>query len=114
MLVDTPGIHGTSRPACDEPLHEPCRARRRRTTWTRRCWWSRPAAGIDDDALAYAALRESTVPCVLVVNKVDKIADKGSLLPFITQITQEREFAAVHPISALQAQGHSTPWSKPC
>ena len=60
---------------------------------------------LDDDALAYDALREAQVPVVLVINKVDKLADKTKLFPFIAEITQGREFAAVHPVSALKSKG---------
>jgi GTP-binding protein Era len=59
----------------------------------------------DDDGLAYSALRQAGVPVVLVINKVDKLAEKAQLLPYIAQITREREFAAVHPISALKGKG---------
>ena len=36
-----------------------------------------------------------------MINKVDKIADKTKLFPFISEITNGREFAAVHPVTAL-------------
>ena len=56
-----------------------------------------------EDALAFDALREVGVPVVLVVNQVDKIKDK--LLPFIARVSEGREFAAVHPLSALKRKG---------
>jgi GTP-binding protein Era len=45
------------------------------------------------------------LPVVLVVNQVDKIKDKGTLLPFIAKVSEGREFAAVHPLSALKRKG---------
>jgi GTP-binding protein Era len=42
---------------------------------------------------------------VLVINKVDKQADKTALLPFIARVSDGREFAAVHPLSALKGKG---------
>lgn len=45
-------------------------------------------------------LLPKTVPVVLVINKVDRIADKGQLLPFIATMSNERDFAAIVPLSA--------------
>jgi GTP-binding protein Era len=59
----------------------------------------------DDDERAYTALRNSGVPTVLVLNKVDKIKDKGSLLPFLAKVTEGRTFAEVFPVSARKGVG---------
>ena len=40
-----------------------------------------------------------------MVNKVDRLKDKAALLPFLQQVTEGRDFAAVHPISALKRNG---------
>ncbi|MEW6164374.1 MAG: GTPase Era [Pseudomonadota bacterium] len=40
------------------------------------------------------------VPVVLVINKVDRMADRNRLLPFIAQIAAAHEFADIVPISA--------------
>ena len=42
---------------------------------------------------------------ILVVNKVDRVHDKRSLLPLIEELGRIRRFAAVVPISALKADG---------
>ncbi len=42
------------------------------------------------------------VPVILVINKVDNLADKNELLPFIEKLGKEREFAAIVPVSASQ------------
>ncbi len=39
-------------------------------------------------------------PVLLVINKVDRMADKAALLPFIEKMAQEYEFAAIVPVSA--------------
>lgn len=103
LLVDTPGIHGDQRKAMNRYMNRAARGSLEGVDaavlvieagrWT------------DDDGLAYKALHEAGVPCVLVVNKVDKVADKTALLPFIAEVTQRREFAAVHPLSALKGKG---------
>lgn len=47
-------------------------------------------------------LKKVKTPVILVVNKIDKLADKGKLLPIISSYTNSFDFAAVLPISALQ------------
>lgn len=42
------------------------------------------------------------VPVILVINKVDNMADKGELLPFIERLSSEFRFAAIVPVSARQ------------
>lgn len=103
MLVDTPGIHGRQTRAMNRYMNRAARGAVSDVDaavlvieagrWT------------EDDSLAMSALKESKVPCVLVVNKVDKVADKNSLLPFIAKITAEHEFTSVHPLSALKNKG---------
>jgi GTPase len=106
MLVDTPGIHGSQKRAMNRYMNRAARGAVvdvdaallviEAGRWT------------DDDSLAIAALKESKVPCVLVVNKVDKFADKNQLLPFIAKVTADYTFAAVHPLSALKNKGTDT------
>lgn len=55
---------------------------------------------IEDDELVLGKLREVTTPVILVVNKVDQIADKTQLLPHLQMLAQKRDFAAIVPISA--------------
>ena len=42
------------------------------------------------------------VPVILVINKVDLMADKSELLPFIERLSAEFKFAAIVPVSARQ------------
>jgi GTP-binding protein Era len=59
----------------------------------------------DEDALAYEALTKAGLPVVLVANQVDRVKDKATLLPFLDKVSEGREFASVHPISALKRKG---------
>ena len=103
LLVDTPGIHREQKRAMNR-------------------WMNRAARGAlegvdaallvieagrwdDEDTLAYDALREAGVPVVLAVNQVDRIKDKTTLLPFLAKVSEGREFASVHPVSALKRKG---------
>jgi GTPase len=44
-------------------------------------------------------------PTILIVNQVDRVKDKSSLLPFLEEISTLRDFAAIIPISALREDG---------
>ncbi len=59
----------------------------------------------EEDTLAYNVLRDAGIPVVLVVNKVDRIREKAAMLPFLAEVGQDRQFAAVHPVSALKRNG---------
>ncbi|GGI17516.1 GTPase Era [Oxalicibacterium faecigallinarum] len=40
------------------------------------------------------------VPCILVINKSDRIKDKAGLMPFAQQVAAKRDFTAIVPVSA--------------
>ena len=44
-------------------------------------------------------------PVLLVINKIDQLAEKGLLLPFIAQLSNEYPFAEIVPLSALTGNG---------
>jgi GTP-binding protein Era len=44
-------------------------------------------------------------PLVLVINKIDRLADKAELLPFIAKVAALHEFAEVLPLSAEKGWG---------
>lgn len=45
------------------------------------------------------------IPVLLAVNKIDRLADKSSLLPFIAQASQYFSFAEIIPLSAEKGDG---------
>ncbi len=59
----------------------------------------------EEDTHAFKVLSDAGIPVVLVVNKVDRLKDKSTLLPFLAEVSQDRQFAAVHPVSALKRKG---------
>ena len=42
----------------------------------------------------------ANVPCILVINKSDRVKDKAVLLPFAQQVAAKHNFSAVVPVSA--------------
>ena len=43
----------------------------------------------------------STVPVILVINKIDRVSEKNRLLPFLQEMARVFEFASVVPVSAM-------------
>lgn len=54
------------------------------------------------DRFVLDLVRQAAKPAVLILNKVDKIKDKGLLLPLIEYYSKEFEFAEIVPVSALK------------
>ena len=54
------------------------------------------------DRFVLDLVKESGKPSILVLNKIDKVKDKGLLLPLIEYYSKEHEFAEIIPISALR------------
>lgn len=54
---------------------------------------------------AVLALLPKRLPVLLVINKIDQVADKARLLPFIDGMAKEFEFAEILPISAESGFG---------
>lgn len=50
-------------------------------------------------------LKKTKTPVLLVINKIDKIAEKNRLLAIMKSYTEEMKFAAVIPVSALKQEG---------
>jgi len=103
LLVDTPGLHREQKRAMNRMMN---RAARGALEGVDAAVLVIEAGRWDDeDTLAFEALQAAGVPVVLAVNQVDRIKDKTKLLPFLADVAKEREFAAVHPISALKRKG---------
>lgn len=103
VLIDTPGMHSSEGRAMSRQLNRTARGAIAEgevvllvtdaTRWTE-----------EDEAVLTAAV-ESGRPVVLVLNKVDLVADKGTLLPRIAELSRRHPFAAVVPVSARQRKG---------
>ena len=54
----------------------------------------------EDDDWVLEKLEGLRCPVIAAVNKVDRIADKKTLLPFMQELSARREFAGIIPVSA--------------
>jgi GTP-binding protein Era len=103
VYVDTPGLHDDGKRAINRYMNRAARGALVDVQLV--ALVIEAGQWRDADERAWHAARESGVPCALVINKVDRIADKSALLPFIAEVTRERSFAAVFPVSAEKGVG---------
>lgn len=98
VYVDTPGIHQGSKKAMNKMMNKTAITVLRDvdviafvvdgTHWQ------------EEDEYVLSLIKKSDIPCVLVMNKVDKIADKAQLLPWMEEMYQRHAFEAIIPLSA--------------
>ena len=103
VFVDTPGLHPAGKRAMGRMMN---RAARSSLTEVQLAALLVEAGRWEaGDQLAWDAVQEAGVPCALVINKVDRLKDKSTLLPYIAEVTRERSFVEVFPVSALRGTG---------
>lgn len=99
IYVDTPGLHeGYTEKALNRYINKVASNAIKdvdlvvfvidRTKWT------------PEDEVVLQKIKAVNVPCILVVNKIDHLEDKTSLLPFLQSIAEKYNFLEVFPISA--------------
>lgn len=54
----------------------------------------------DEDEYILSLIKNTNIPAILVINKVDLIKDKSKLLPYIQKISAMHDFKEVIPLSA--------------
>lgn len=98
IFVDTPGVHKDAGKAINRYMNRAASAAIRdvdlvifvvdRTAWT------------EEDAIVLEQIQKSGLPTMLVINKVDLLADKAELLPHLQILAAKAEFSAILPLSA--------------
>lgn len=106
VYVDTPGLHRQAKRAINRYLNRAAASVLgyvdvvvfliEALRWT------------EEDGDVLERLADFSGPVVLAVNKVDRVADKARLLPFIGELTTKRTFAEVVPLSALRGENVAT------
>lgn len=103
VLADTPGVHGRGRRAINRYMN---RAASGALLGVDLALLVVEAGGFrEDDERALGVIREAGVPCILVLNKVDRVRDKAQLLPMIAELAERHDFIEVFPISARRGTG---------
>ncbi|MBS1769432.1 MAG: GTPase Era [Acidobacteria bacterium] len=60
------------------------------------------------DRFVLDLVKRSEKPAVLILNKIDKVREKGQLLPLIDMYRNEYDFAEIVPVSALKGDAVET------
>ena len=103
VYVDTPGIHHSAKRALNRYMNRVAKASFRDVDlvlfMVEAGKWSR------QDEFVASALRSVDVPIILVLNKVDLVPDKESLLSFIEENFRDEDFVNIMMISAKKGSG---------
>ena len=98
VLVDTPGLHIDEKKAINRLMNRAASSSIAEveqilflvegTHWTA------------DDELVLNKVKNSGAPCVLIINKIDNVQDKETLLPHLQKLGEKHNFTDIVPISA--------------
>lgn len=101
IYVDTPGLHKRNDKAINRYMNRAASSAIKdvdvvvfvvdRLQWT------------DEDDWVLEQLKQAGRPCILAVNKIDLLDDKGDLLPGIEALASRHNFEAIVPVSAFNA-----------
>lgn len=100
IYLDTPGMHKGEKHALNRHLN--------RTADTTLLgadivvWLIDGISWQDYDETIFEKLHHAGLPVILVVNKIDKIKDRGAVLAFFEEALQRYPFVEIIPISALK------------
>jgi GTP-binding protein Era len=98
IYVDTPGIQKTSKNALHRWLNKTAQTVLADVDVVvfvvDKTYWK------EEDEVVLQLIKKTTKPCILVINKIDKVQDKASLLPFVEKIRLLYSFHALFAVSA--------------
>ena len=100
VYVDTPGLHREEKRAINHLMNRAAESALGDVELI--LMVIDPAHGTDDDEMAFHRVKQAGVPVVLVINKVDTVADKETLLPLIDKLSKSITFKDIVPVSALR------------
>ncbi len=99
VYVDTPGMHLGGKRALNKYLNKTADTSLMGVDVI--VWVKDDMQWDDIDISILEKLKTEGAPVVLAINKIDKIDQKETLLPFIQKISLEHDFKSIIPISAL-------------
>lgn len=101
IYVDTPGLHGAMRSSMNKMMNRTASSVLAEVDVilfvTDGTHWQ------EDDELVLNMISKTKAPCLLVINKIDKIADKSLLLPWLQSMQSRHDFIDMIPVSAKTA-----------
>ena len=106
VFVDTPGIHDRGEKAMNFYLNRTAHTALQDVDIL--VFVVQALAWTEEDERVLNAIVQSGVPTIAVVNKVDLVAQKEQLLPFMQTLAQRHTFVEVIPVSARDGDNAET------
>jgi len=107
VFVDTPGIHSvtkkTNRKTINKIINKTAVSSIEGVDVV--CLMITAKGWSDDDQLVLKALSQTSVPVILVINKLDKLQSVNDVLPLIAESSGLYDFTAIIPVSAIGKVG---------
>lgn len=100
VFIDTPGLHARGDKGMSHYLNRTAKAALQDVDVV--VFVTQALVWTDEDQRAREALQDVAGPVVCAINKVDEIADKTRLLPFIDRIAGMLDGAEIVPVSATE------------
>lgn len=100
VYVDTPGLHKAGKQAMSRYLNRAASSTLNDVDVV--IFILEALSFTDEDMQVLEKVKSLNVPVILAINKVDRIADKERLLPFLAEMSNKMDFADVLPVSALK------------
>ncbi|MFC3094752.1 GTPase Era [Alteromonas sediminis] len=98
VYIDTPGLHQEEKKAINRLMNRAASSSLAEvnkvlfvvegTRWT------------DDDAHVLSKVKQSGLPCVLVINKIDKVENDQALMEHLTWLSDQHKFSDLFPVCA--------------
>lgn len=98
VFVDTPGVHHHQKQTLNQLMNKAALSTLNDVDVL--VWMIDATRWTADDDLVQQALKNQSLPTILVVNKIDKIKDKDTLLPMLQTWQALMDFKAIVPLSA--------------
>jgi len=98
VFVDTPGIHDRGEKAMNFYLNRTAHSALQDVDMI--LFVVQALAWTEEDERVLKAIKQTGVPAIAAVNKVDLVAKKGELLPFMQELASRHEFVEMLPVSA--------------
>lgn len=103
VFVDTPGIHKGGADALNRQLNRTARSAFDGVDLV--LFVVQAGKFLAEDEEVLNLIKNTGLPVILVVNKVDLVKQKSDLLPFLSEIGARHAFLSVYPISARRSRG---------
>ena len=102
IYIDTPGLHQRMHNAMNRYLNRAAINSIEGVDVI--VWLVEALQWTNEDSYVLKALEKTSIPVILAVNKIDKISNRDTLLPYIQKTTAKYNFTEIFPISALKAE----------